>query len=144
MLLVTFDTTRADHIGCYGDELARTPTVTPSRAKGLVRAGDECSSDHAALAQHLDDRQGPVSCTESETTASSCWGEEQETLAELLAADGYRTAAAVGSYPLLGKFGIGQGFELFDDHITGDYEDRTAIVCFPKIACSSTSDLLGR
>jgi len=35
VLLVTFDTTRADRIGCYGHELARTPAVDGLAARGV-------------------------------------------------------------------------------------------------------------
>ena len=40
---------------------------------------------------------------------------EAETLAEILAAHGYRTGAAVGGFPLVRSFGIDQGFEHFDE-----------------------------
>jgi arylsulfatase A-like enzyme len=49
--------------------------------------------------------------------------ERQITLAEILQARGYATAAAVGSYPLSSEFGLDQGFDLFDDHFTVAYED---------------------
>src|SRR5947208_1793170 len=35
VLLVTFDTTRADHIGCYGRRDARTPVVDRLAAEGV-------------------------------------------------------------------------------------------------------------
>jgi arylsulfatase A-like enzyme len=41
--------------------------------------------------------------------------ETAETLAEVLAADGYATAAFVSSYPLRSKFGFSQGFEFYFD-----------------------------
>ncbi|HEY3568255.1 MAG TPA: sulfatase-like hydrolase/transferase, partial [Thermoanaerobaculia bacterium] len=39
VLLVTLDTTRADHIGCYGFPLARTP-----RLDRLAREGVRCAN----------------------------------------------------------------------------------------------------
>ena len=35
LLLVTFDTTRADHLGCYGYELAQTPNLDALAAAGV-------------------------------------------------------------------------------------------------------------
>ena len=47
ILLITLDTTRADHLGCYGWRRARTPAITRVRQArnpgGIVRDG----SDHA-------------------------------------------------------------------------------------------------
>jgi len=45
------------------------------------------------------------------------------TLAEVLAAGGWKTGAAVGSFPVTRKFGLDQGFEYFNDHITLAAED---------------------
>lgn len=50
-------------------------------------------------------------------------GEEQLTLAEILRGEGYSTAAAVGAFPLTARFGLNQGFDFFDDHLTGGSED---------------------
>ncbi|MFQ5793142.1 MAG: sulfatase-like hydrolase/transferase, partial [Acidobacteriota bacterium] len=42
-------------------------------------------------------------------------GDEQVTVAEILTAQGYATAAFVGSFVLHRRFGLDQGFELYDD-----------------------------
>src|SRR4029453_11449008 len=36
VILVTLDTTRADHLGCYGDADARTPTLDGLAARGVL------------------------------------------------------------------------------------------------------------
>lgn len=59
-------------------------------------------------------------------------GEEQTTLAEILRNAGYRTGAAVGAFPLQAEFGVGQGFDFFDDHLTAAYEDAYGERVFPK------------
>ena len=38
VLIVTFDTTRADHIGAYGYDKATTPTLDHLAAQGVVVA----------------------------------------------------------------------------------------------------------
>jgi hypothetical protein len=35
VLLITLDTTRADHLGCYGDGQARTPNIDSLAAEGV-------------------------------------------------------------------------------------------------------------
>jgi hypothetical protein len=43
-------------------------------------------------------------------------------LAEILKERGYRTGAAIGGFPLLAKYGLGQGFEFYDDRLTPTFE----------------------
>ena len=45
------------------------------------------------------------------------------TLAELLAEAGYDTGAVIGSFPLDHKFGLAQGFDFYDDHVTASTEN---------------------
>jgi arylsulfatase A-like enzyme len=42
-----------------------------------------------------------------------------ETLATLLAARGYRTGAFVSAFPLASRFGLGRGFEVYEDAFVG-------------------------
>jgi arylsulfatase A-like enzyme len=45
--------------------------------------------------------------------------ESASTLAEVLKKAGYETAAFVSAFPLKGRFGMAQGFDLYDDDFTG-------------------------
>ncbi len=132
VLLVTFDTTRADHLGCYGNARIHTPTVDGLAAQGVL-------FEHAyspipiTLPSHSSLMTGKVPFAHGvRDNGLFRLGEEQTTLAEVLRAAGYRTAAAVGAFPLLGEMGIDQGFELYDDHLTTAYEDLYGERVFPK------------
>jgi arylsulfatase A-like enzyme/tetratricopeptide (TPR) repeat protein len=46
---------------------------------------------------------------------STALGQSQQTLAEVLSARGYRTAAFVGAFVLDGRWGLNQGFDHYDD-----------------------------
>ena len=132
VLLVTFDTTRADRIGCYGDELARTPTVDALAAEGVLFE-EALTSVPITLPSHSTLMTGKVPFAHGvRDNGLFVLGDEQHTLAEILRENGYRTAAAIASFPLLGRFGIGQGFELYDDHVTAEYEDLYGDRVFPK------------
>jgi arylsulfatase A-like enzyme/Flp pilus assembly protein TadD len=50
---------------------------------------------------------------------------EKETLATILKARGYRTGAFVSAFPLDSRFGLGRGFDVYDDHL-GDSETSPA------------------
>ena len=123
VLLVTFDTTRADHIGCYGNDKIQTPNVDALARRGVL-------FQHAIAA-------APITAPSHSTILTGKYplahgvrdnglfvlGENQTTLAEMLRDHGYATAAAVGSFPLASKFGLDQGFDLYDDRFTAPYED---------------------
>lgn len=132
VVVVTFDTTRADHIGCYGNEQIRTPTVDGLAAEGVLFE-NAYSPIPITLPSHSSLMTGKVPFAHGvRDNGLFQLGEEQTTLAEILHQEGYRTAAAVGSFPLLGNTGINQGFEFFDDHLSTEYEDIYGERVFPK------------
>lgn len=113
VVIVTLDTTRADHLGVYG---ARTTTPT------LARLAAEGVLYEAALA--------PIPVTgpshTSLMTGLGPWSHgvllngipapaEHPTLAERLAAEGYRTGAFVSAYVLNHSIGLSRGFTTYDD-----------------------------
>lgn len=132
VVLVTFDTTRADHLAPYGDVRADTPTLKSLAAEGVVfeqafTAAPITAPSHSTI---LTGRY-PIAHGFRDNGLFKL-GEEETTLAEVLRENGYATAAAVASYPLLAKFGFDQGFELFDDDLTGHIEDHLGERAQPK------------
>lgn len=117
LLLVSIDTLRADRLGLYGrdttvspnlDRLARTSAVFDH----MVASTPVTLPSHATLFTGLRPIQHGVHDNTTYQLADS-----HETLAEILAARGFRTGAVVGSLALDGQFGLGQGFEIYDDEI---------------------------
>ena len=122
LLVVTLDTTRADRLGCYGDHLARTPAID-----GLARRAVLFQNCYTAAPITL-----PAHCTlftgrwpfahGVRNNAFYALDPSELTLAEKLKADGYETSALVAAYVLKDKFGLNQGFDLYDDRL--GYEER--------------------
>jgi arylsulfatase A-like enzyme len=117
ILLITLDTTRADHLGAYGSTNALTPSLDQLAADGCVfenayTAAPITLPAHATLLtgrlpfEHGLRANGENRLAETETT-----------LAERLRARGYQTAAFVGAFVLDSTFGLDQGFDLYDDAI---------------------------
>ena len=132
VLIVTFDTTRADYIGSYGNTKIRTPVLDQLAQEGVLfeRA---LAPVPITLPSHSSLMTGKVPFTHGiRDNGLFVLAEEQTTLAEILRQNGYRTAAAIGAYPLSAQFGLNQGFELFDDHLTASYEDLSGERVFPK------------
>jgi arylsulfatase A-like enzyme/tetratricopeptide (TPR) repeat protein len=123
VLLVTFDTTRADHIGCYGRSIARTPNLDRLAAEG-VRFANAYSAIPLTCPSHSTMLTGKYPIAHGVRDNSLfVLGPEQRTLAEILKERGYRTAASVGGFPLVARYGLNQGFDFYDDRLTEPFDD---------------------
>ncbi len=132
VVLVTFDTTRADYIGCYGDDQAVTPNLDALAAEGVLFARN-LTPVPITMPSHASIMTGRFPNAHGvRDNGLFSLAEDQVTLAEVLLASGYKTAAAIGSFPLLAKFGLNQGFEFYDDHVTGRFEDLRGNRVLPK------------
>jgi choline-sulfatase len=115
LLLVTCDTTRADHIGAYGYAGAETRNLDALARRG-ARFTEADSAvpltgpSHATILTGLDPPAHGV-----RTNVSFLLDASHVTLATLLKRAGYRTGAFVGAYPVAAGFGFGQGFDTFDE-----------------------------
>jgi arylsulfatase A-like enzyme/Flp pilus assembly protein TadD len=114
VVLVTFDTTRADHLFCYGYKPGQAPTLDLMARSGIRYANCYTPAPltlpaHASIMTGLypfahglrDNGMGPLD-------------ERAQTLAEVLRSQGYKTAAVVGAYVLDARFGLNQGFDAYD------------------------------
>jgi choline-sulfatase len=114
VLLVTIDTARRDHFGCYGDEDARTPCVDALAADG-VRFGDAITSVPLTLPSHTTLMTGLLPPHHGvHDNGTDALGAGPATLAQVLAAHGYATAAFVGAFVLDRRFGLARGFDVYD------------------------------
>jgi arylsulfatase A-like enzyme/Tfp pilus assembly protein PilF len=118
VLLITSDTTRADHVGCYGNRGVATPAID-----GLARDGVLCatavSPSPSTLPAHASLLTGLYPYRHG-ARANGTFRLEDEitTLAERLRGAGYRTAATISAFVLDSRFGLDQGFEVYDDDLT--------------------------
>ncbi len=118
VLIVTFDTTRADHIGAYGHRGVKTP-VLDELARGGVLCANAATTVPATLPAHSSLMTGLYPFNHGVRANGTFRLEDRvHTLAEILREQGYRTAGAISAYVLDETFGIGQGFETFFDDLT--------------------------
>jgi len=114
VLLVSIDTLRADHLGAYGAKVA-TPTLDRLAAEGVVfeRA---VSQVPLTLPSHTSLLTGIYPIAHGvRDNAGFRLAPTRPTLAKIFRERGYRTGAFVGSFPLDSRFGLDQGFEVYDD-----------------------------
>ncbi len=131
VLLVTLDTTRADRLGCYGAPGDPTPRLDALAGGGVrferaITVAPITLPSHATILTGLYPPNHGVRDNGEFPLAPS-----HVTLAELLGAQGYETAAFVSAFVLDGRFGLRQGFDHYDDRVgppSGEQsvEDRPA------------------
>jgi arylsulfatase A-like enzyme/tetratricopeptide (TPR) repeat protein len=124
ILLITLDTTRADHLGAYGNRRARTPNLDRLAASGVVfeRAIAAAPLTLPAHASLLTGRYPFAHGVRN--NGSFTLGEATPTLATALRDAGYRTAAFVSAFVLDHRYGLARGFDRYDDRL--DLERRGA------------------
>jgi hypothetical protein len=111
VLLVTIDTLRADHVGCYGDALASTPVLDALAARGVRFATAVVhvpltGPSHASILTGL----GPLGHGFREN-AGFVLPARVKSGADDFRQAGYRTAAFVSAFPLDRRFGFDRGFD---------------------------------
>lgn len=115
LLLITIDTLRPDHLGCYGDRSIKTPNIDDLAAHG-IRFAQAVAAVPLTLPSHASILTGtypPVHGVRD--MGGFVLGDSPPTLATVLAKAGFRTAAFVGSFTLDHRFGLNRGFETYDD-----------------------------
>jgi len=136
ILLVTFDTLRADRLGCYGHDRIETPVIDALAARG-VRFTTAYSPIPVTLPAHTTILTGLYPHQHGvRNNGDYQVSDDLETLGEILQAAGYETAAFVSSYVLHGRYNLDQGFLHYDDswHAPSQIDADTAADASPEEA----------
>ena len=125
ILLFTLDTTRADRIGAYGYSQAKTPNLDALARQGVRFVRAYCPTP-LTLPSHCTILTGTSPLFHKVRNNGFYYlSEESVTLAERLKEYGYKTAAVVASFNVDSRFGVAQGFDLFDDDFKADEMIKT-------------------
>jgi arylsulfatase A-like enzyme/tetratricopeptide (TPR) repeat protein len=115
VLLVSVDTTRADHLGCYGHPDVKTPNIDRLAAEG-ARFTQCISSAPLTLPSHATMLTGSYPFVHgARDNGLFTLPQENQTLAEIFKAAGYATHAEVASVVLKHECGLQQGFDTYGD-----------------------------
>jgi arylsulfatase A-like enzyme len=111
-VLISIDTLRPDHLGCYGYERPTSPAIDALAARGVLFEDVSAPSpwtlpSHASLLTGLYPRRHGLESHDFQLPAAV------QTLAQILAPHGFATAAMVNSHNLSEKFGLERGFGHF-------------------------------
>ncbi len=115
LLLITLDTTRADHLGCYGYPVAITPALDAlAQAGTLFEEAYTCVPitlpSHATMMTGLYPPEHGIRVNGKNSLPTNV-----TTLAEILLKRGYKTGAFTASSILSSCYGLNKGFLVYDD-----------------------------
>lgn len=113
VILISVDTLRADHLGAYGYKSVRTPNIDSFAHNGTLFAQADSQipltlPSHTSLFTSSYPFETGVEENGERVPAGTV------TLATILQAHGYKTAAFIGSCLLNREMGLSQGFDFYD------------------------------
>jgi arylsulfatase A-like enzyme/Tfp pilus assembly protein PilF len=128
VLLITIDTLRADHLGCYGFAGARTPHVDGLASEG-VRCADAISAAPITMPAHSSIFTGLLPPAHGvRDNGTFALGDANVTLAERLKARGYATQAFVSAIVLSRRYNLTQGFDGYDDDLWAEDQPKLFMI----------------
>ena len=114
VVLYLIDTLRADHLGCYGHDGGLTPEIDAWASEAVVfeQGISQSSWTRASVASIL---TGLDPIAHGTNRRNQVLGDSLRLLTEILADQGYDTAAFISNPNLAAEFGFDRGFEVFED-----------------------------
>ncbi len=121
VVLISIDTCRADFLGCYGYSMDTTPNIDALAKQGMLFE-NAISPIPFTLPAHCSMLTGTIPPYHRVMDNSDyILAKDNVTLAEILKEQGFNTAAFVSSFILDARFGLGQGFDTYED----DFDNST-------------------
>jgi arylsulfatase A-like enzyme len=115
VLVITIDTLRADRLSCYSQDAPPTPVMDALAEKG-ARFSRAYAHSTLTLPSHTNIMLGVTPLYHGvHTNTTFVVGEHFTTMAEYLKGFGYQTGAFIAGSSLDSRFGLDQGFDVYDD-----------------------------
>ncbi len=122
IVLISIDTCRADHLSCYGCQRPTTPNIDAFAAQSVLFE-DVVSPVPLTLPSHSSIMTGTIPPYHGvRDNMEYKLGDSQLTLAEILAKKGFKTASIISAFVLDSQFGLGQGFDYYNDSFEDEHK----------------------
>ena len=120
VILITVDTLRADHVGCYGAQTVKTPTLDALAHDGVVfeRAISQVPltwPSHAVILTGTYPFQNGVQDFTGQPLAP-----QFRSVAQAFQKAGYTTGAVISAFVLDRSWGLARGFDFYDDAFSAE------------------------
>ena len=116
VLLITVDTLRADHLGCYGYDRPTSPRIDALAEESLVFDDAQATSSWT-LPSLVSLMTSVYPSSHGCVKRDIALGDSFETLAEKLRDEGYYTGGIVSQAFASRRYGLDRGFQSFDDDL---------------------------
>ncbi len=113
-ILISIDTLRADHLGCYGHDRETSPFIDSLAERGVLFENAYAQLP-GTLPSHMSIFTGLYPAEHGVYPPNGVLSERIKTLPEILSAHGFRTAGHTEGGYMHGSFGFARGFAEFSD-----------------------------
>ena len=117
VLVISVDTLRRDHLGCYGYERDTSPNIDALAARGVMFS-NALSTSSWTLPSHASMLTGRYPSSHGLRDDGVELAPAVPTLAASFQRNGYHTLAVVSHVYVSSAFGLERGFDAFDDTLT--------------------------
>ena len=114
VIVISMDTTRADHFGCYGNEWIRTPRIDALAGESILFT-KYMTVVPSTLASHTSLFTGKYPHSHGTPRNGFVVHDDNVMLVEVLHDAGFHTAGFLGSFALDSRFNFSQGFDHYDE-----------------------------
>lgn len=141
ILLISIDTCRADHLGCYGYPRKTSPNIDTLAAEAVL-FNNAFTPVPITLASHSSMLTGTIPPYHKvRENTSYRLGSLNLTLAEILQKKGFVTGAVVGAFVLDSQFGLDQGFDTYNDELK---EEENVLFTFNERSAEEVTEVAKR
>ena len=134
IILISVDTLRPDHLGCYGYSKNTSPAIDQFAKEALLF--ENCLSHAPVTSSSCASIMSGFLPHETKVFENGPLPVEVTTLPEILQKQGYKTIAVVSNYVFRRKKGWEQGFSLFDNTMT----NREIVRKYPERIAEHTTE----
>jgi len=125
LVIITVDTLRADHLGAWGSTSTATPNIDALAARSVrfERAYAAFPKTNPSLSSLM---TGRYASAHGVRRNGAHLPESERTLAEVLKDAGYGTYAFICNHVMVSRYGLAQGFTLYDQNLPDAIVTRKA------------------
>jgi arylsulfatase A-like enzyme len=123
VIFISLDTTRADHLGCYGNEWISTPNIDKLANDSLV-LGNYMTVSTTTLPSHTSLFSGKYPINHGVPANGYMVHKQNRLLPEILKEKKFKTFGFIGAFPLSNWFDFAQGFDHYDEDFDMNLQDK--------------------